>query len=373
MVQALSGRGKQGSGRPTARSSGGLGTGHRDPLAVADTGTEKKHPSWGSKKLFARLRRLHGSEKVPSRATISRILKQFGLVKHRTRRRAKAGPERVDPRRLEPLWCNDVWGVDFKGWFRTGDGQKCHPLTISDLYSRFIIRCDNLSSLALAPVWQSFERVFQQYGLPRAIRVDNGKPFAGGWVLGLTQLSVWWRLLGIQVDFIDPGKPYQNGIHERMHLSLKLEIANPPARSLQAQRRRTTKWLRSFNEERPHEALGMKTPAEIYLASELKYHPIWPVEYDPEFEVRTVNSKGDIQWLNNRRFIGEAFQGQRLGLRRYNEQMHEVYLSDILLGHLPAAHFCPFRPTVSKRKNARTASNDPSTEQLLTSTVLPKY
>jgi putative transposase len=258
------------------------------------------------------------------------------------------------------VWCNDVWAVDFKGWFKTGDGSRCYPLTISDLYSRFIICCDNMPSMALALIWRSFERAFKRYGLPRAIRVDNGKPFGGGWVLGLSQLSVWWRLLGIEVDFIDPGKPYQNGAHERMHLTLKLEIANPAAKDLKAQQRRTNKWMRSFNQERPHEALGMKTPEEIYLASELRYHGVKPLDYSSEFEVRMVNSKGDIQWLNHRRFIGEAFKGQYLGLRRYDGQAHEVYLGEFLLGHLPDAHFCAFRPTVEKRKNARNPASSAS-------------
>jgi hypothetical protein len=209
--------------------------------------------------------------------------------------------------------------------------------------------------MALPAVWKSFERTFKEYGLPRAIRVDNGKPFGGGWVLGLTQLSVWWRQLGIQVDFIDPGKPYQNGAHERMHLTLKMEIANPAAVNLKAQQRRTRKWIRSFNEERPHEALEMKTPAEMYVTSELRYHPPRAIEYGSEFEVREVNSKGDIQWLNNRRFIGEAFKNQRLGLRRWNDTIHEIYLGNILLGHLPDAPFSAFRPTVSRRKTARTS------------------
>lgn len=273
-----------------------------------------------------------------------------------TKPRSKAGPERTEAKWIEPRWCNDVWAVDFKGWFRTGDGEKCHPLTISDLYSRFIIGCDNLPSPTLAAVRCSFERVFKRYGLPLAIRVDNGKPFGGGWVLGLTQLSVWWRLLGIQVDFIDPGKPYQNATHERMHLTLKLEIAKPPAANLQAQQGRSRKWVKRFNEVRPHEALGMRTPAEIYVASEIKYRPVKPLQYSADFEVRMVNSKGDIQWLKHRRFIGEAFQGQLLGLRPYDEQTHEVYLGDILLGHLPNAALSAFRPAVVKRKHVRTSA-----------------
>jgi hypothetical protein len=250
-----------------------------------------------------------------------------------------------------------VWAVDFKGWFRTGDGKKCYPLTVSDLYSRFILGCDNKSSMALEGLWSSFEALFRQYGLPGAIRVDNGKPFGGGWVLGLTQLSVWWRLLGIEVDFIDPGKPYQNGAHERMHLTLKKEIASPAAANLKAQQRRSRKWLKTFNEIRPHEALKMSTPAEIYVSSKLKYQPVRALEYGADFELRMVNSKGDIQWINHRRFIGEAFKGQQLGLRSYDGQRHEVYLGDILLGHLPNAHFCAFRPTVEKRKNARTLAS----------------
>jgi Integrase core domain len=139
-----------------------------------------------------------------------------------------------------------------------------------------------------------------------------------------------------------------------------LEIANPAARNLKAQQRRTSKWVRSFNQERPHEALDMKSPEQIYVLSELKYHGVKALQYSTEFELRVVNSKGDIQWLSHRRFIGEAFKGQYLGLRRYNEQAHEVYLGQLLLGHLPDAHFCAFRPTVEKRKNARSPRSGPS-------------
>ena len=326
-------------------------------MEITNRGSKKRHPSWGAKKLFARLERLHPGEGVPSRATIGRLLKQNGLVAASNKGRRKPGPERSRPPWTEPRWCNDVWAVDFKGWFRTGDGKKCYPLTVSDLYSRFILGCDNKSSMALEGLWLSFEALFRQYGLPGAIRVDNGKPFGGGWVLGLTQLSVWWRLLGIEVDFIDPGKPYQNGAHERMHLTLKKEIASPAAANLKAQQRRTRKWIKTFNEIRPHEALKMSTPAEIYVSSKLKYQPVRALEYGADFELRMVNSKGDIQWFNHRRFIGEAFKGQQLGLRSYDEQHHEVYLSDILLGHLPNTHFCAFRPTVEKRKNARTLAS----------------
>ncbi len=239
------------------------------------------------------------------------------------------------------MWCNDVLAVDFKGWFTTGDGRRCYPLTITDLYSRFIICCDDLPSMALALIWRSFERAFRRYGLPRAIRVDNGKPFGGGWVLGLSQLSVWWRLLGIEVDFIDPGKPYQNGSHERMHLTLKLEIANPAARNLKAQQRRTSKWVRSFNHERPHEALDMKSPDQIYVLSELKYHGVKALQYSPEFEVQLVNSKGDIQWLSHRRFIGEAFKGQYLGLRRYDEQAHAAPASALQFSSIEKLKMSP--------------------------------
>jgi Integrase core domain len=304
------------------------------------------------------------------------MLKRTGLVQSGTKPRRKPGPQGPEVKWIEPRWCNDVWGVDFKGWFRTGDGVKCHPLTITDLYSRFIICCDNLPSSALAPVRLSFERAFKRYGLPLAIRVDNGKPFGGGWVLGLSQLSLWWRLLGIQVDFIDPGKPYQNGSHERMHLTLKLEIANPAAATLPAQQRRTKQWVKNFNEIRPHEALDLRTPAQIYVPSLLKYRPVRPLEYSTEFELRSVNSKGDIQWLNHRRFIGQAFQGQVLGLRPCDEQSYEVYLDDILLGHLPNAHFCAFRPTVEKRKNARnprpSQPNSAALEQQSVTQILTK-
>ena len=158
-------------------------------MEASNFGTEKKHPSWGSKKLFVRLRRMFCAEGIPSRATISRILKQAGLVTAQRRTRQKVGPERPDPTRLAPVWCNDVWGVDFKGWFYTGDGYKCYPLTISDLYSRYIICCDDLASMALPGVWKSFERTFEGVW---AASSDTGR-----------QRQTIWGWLGVGIDSVE--------------------------------------------------------------------------------------------------------------------------------------------------------------------------
>jgi hypothetical protein len=246
--------------------------------------------------------------------------------------------------------CNDIGGVDFKGWFRTGDQTKCCPLTVTDYYSRFILCFELLSSERLNLVQEQFQKLFTRYGRPKAIRVDNGRPFGGGNVLGLTQLSLQWRLAGIDVQFIEPASPHQNGRHERMHLSYASELCRRPARDVKGQKLLTRRWLKEFNYERPHEALNMRCPAEIYVKSSLRYlQPKQPFNY-ADWPTRKVDKKGDLWWGNQRRFIGEAFSRYELGLKPIHPGVYELYLADLFLGTLHDAEFFEFRPTVEIRK-----------------------
>jgi len=228
----------------------------------------RRHPHWGPRKLRAALARKHRTAKLPAASTIGDIIKRKGLVQPR-RRRQKTPPF------TEPFAAcdapNQVWCVDFKGDFRTGDGIRCYPLTITDAFSRYLIRCVALEETTTAAAVEVFESAFKEYGLPAAIRSDNGVPFASRAAGGLSELSLWWVQLGIRPERIEPGKPQQNGRHERMHLTLKLETASPPAMSFLMQQRRFTRFRQTFNEERPHEALGYATPSSRYAPSPRSY------------------------------------------------------------------------------------------------------
>jgi putative transposase len=309
---------------------------------------KKNHPFWGSKKIQALLSRQLAKEQLPSRSTVHRILVAAGLVKHRKRRRR--GPVVMVEAWAKAQSCNDIWGVDFKGWFRTGDKVKCFPLTVTDYYSRFILCFEVLLSQRLDPVQERLEKLFARHGRPKAIRVDNGRPFGGGSVLGLTQLSLQWRLAGIEVQFMDPASPHQNGRHERMHLNYQSELCRPPAWDLKGQKVLTRRWVKEFNYKRPHEALGMRFPAEIYAKSSLRYRqPKKPFHYGA-WPTRNIDKKGDLWWGNHRHFISEAFAGHQVGLKLIGLGTYELYLADLLLGTLHDAEFFEFRPTVEIRK-----------------------
>lgn len=228
----------------------------------------RKWPHWGPRKIRVALALKHPHVKLPAASTIGDILKRRGLVAPRQRRR------RTPPHTQPFAACdapNQVWCVDFKGQFRTGDGTICYPLTITDAFSRYLIRCVGLEEPTTAAALEVFESAFTEYGLPNAIRSDNGTPFASQSVGGLSVLSIWWVQLGIRPERIEPGKPQQNGRHERMHLTLKRETASPPARSFQMQQRRFDKFRTIFNQERPHEALGYATPASRFARSPRSY------------------------------------------------------------------------------------------------------
>ena len=303
----------------------------------------RAHQKWGPKKLREKLAEKHDLERVPAVSTIGNIIKRHGLTRKKPRRRPVSQPDRTT--RTEPTRANEVWGADFKGWFRTKDGRRCDPLTSSDLCSRFVLICRIVEGQRVDSTKPEFRKAFLRYGLPEAIRVDNGSPFGSRGICGLSKLSAWWVQLGIRVEFIEPGHPEQNGVHERMHRTLKDETARPPAATPQAQQARFDRWRREFNYDRPHEALGMQKPAQRYHRSFRCYTdcPASP-DYPLHYEVRMVKRPGVIKWHNHFYYIGESLRGMALGLIDIADDVQAVYFGDLLLGYLEEGAAGGLRP-----------------------------
>lgn len=292
---------------------------HRRPRAtpedvvLAVVRAKRAHPTWGPAKLNPSLDEAPEIAGAwPAVSTRGRILGLHGLVTRR-RRRKRANPW------FQPFLGadrpNNVWCADFKGWIRTDDGTRCDPLTISDAHSRMLLCCDILVKPDHDHVRPVFERVFRQYGLPLAIRTDNGPPFASVGAGGLSPLSVWWVKLEIMPERIKPGHPEQNGRHERMHRTLKQEAMNPPAATPQAQQERCNVFLSVYNTERPHEALGQVPPASLYVPSPRPYpEHLGDIQYPPLTEVRRVRSNGQIKWRGELVFVSEALIGELVGI-----------------------------------------------------------
>jgi hypothetical protein len=228
-----------------------------------------------------------------------------------------------------------VWAIDFKGWFRTGDGVRCDPLTVSDAASRYLLCCRPVMAATGARVREQLERVFREYGLPGRMRSDNGTPFASTGVGGLSDLSVWWIRLGIVPERIEPGAPQQNGRHERMHRTLKEETATPPAASMAEQRARFELFQRTYNEERPHEALGGATPAERYAPSARALPERLPeLEYPAGIQLRKADEGGKIRWKQARCRVGAALAGEVIGVEQIDEGVQRLWFGPVALGLL---------------------------------------
>jgi transposase InsO family protein len=287
------------------------GRAHPEPLRERVVMLRRQHPSWGPKKLRAVLQERAPRAAWPAASTMGEWLRAAGLSE--TRRRTKYVVPLTQPLSAAQT-PNDVWTADFKGWFRTGDGTRCDPLTLIDACTRFVLCC-RITDQSQRGVWPWFERAFREYGLPRALRTDNGAPFASTGPGRLTRVAVWWLKLGIQLDRIDPGHPEQNGRHERFHLTLQQEATRTPAATPRAQQQRFDRLRREFNDERPHEALGQRPPARIYVASTRPYPATlddpW---YDATHEVRRVNDKGYIKWKADLIFVSEAVRHEVVGL-----------------------------------------------------------
>ena len=291
------------------------------------------HGTWGGRKLRECLGRGFGRRGVPSVTTISRWLKRWGLVEVRKRR--LLGPILKRPEVRPGRYCHEVWTVDFKGWFRTGDGTRVEPLTVRDLYSRYGLGIRLLRRQGVKETQREFVRLFKEYGLPKRIRCDNGTPFGGAGPTGLTRLSAWWVKLDIEVEFITPGRPCENGAHEQFHRVYKAEVAAHPKRGLISQQRRSTQWLRAYNEERPHEALGLKVPAQLYRKnSRAMPQRIKPWKYPRKWQTRWVRGNGEINWQGKRRFVGQAFVRDYVGLQPCGKGVWRVYFCRMLIGEL---------------------------------------
>jgi transposase InsO family protein len=310
-----------------------------------------RHRHWGARKIHDRWRRDHPRVGLPAVRTLAKWIRRLDPPPRRPR--SVRGPAVTRPPLTQPTRPNEVWTADFKGWFRTTDGTRCHPLTVRDLHSRFLLAIRVRPRQQHADVRAVFTGLFRRFGLPKIIRVDNGSPFGGTGALGLSVLSVWWLRLGIAVEFIRPGHPEDNGAHEQMHRELKRETAQPPARTLPAQQGRSQRWVRYYNHERPHEALGGGVPADRYRRSARGYRGLRPVRYRRNWHRRQVRSNGQIKWQGRMRSIGEAFVGQLVGLRRCASDCYEVYCGRARLGLLydhDAGGLRPIRPHHAKPK-----------------------
>ena len=271
-------------------------------------GERRKHPTWGPKKIERVLEVVHGLERVPVRSTIGEILKRHGMVQARRRRPGAFKVERGELQEAERS--NQVWAADYKGWFSLGSGERCDPLTVSDLYSRYLVRLEAVPQATQYWTRRSFERVFGHYGVPEVIRVDNGSPFGSIGPGGLSKLSAWWITLGIEVEFIRPGHPEDNGSHERMHRTMKEECCEPASVNAAAQQRRFERWRQEFNEERPHEAIDYRFPGEMYQASARHYESCVKNElYEVGEKTHRVSENGGVYWNGKNWLIGEAFAG----------------------------------------------------------------
>jgi putative transposase len=319
---------------------GGLADRSRAPLnhpgAVPDWMAERclwvrrAHPSWGPVKVRAWLARRAPRTDWPAASTIGALFDRAGLtVKRRLHRR---GPPSSAPF-AHCGGANDVWCTDFKGWFLTGDGTRCEPLTLSDAHSRYLLRCQAMGRTDSEHVWPVLEAAFREFGLPRVLRSDNGAPFASRGAGGLSRLSVKVIKAGVLPERIAPGKPQQNGRLERLHLTLLQDTAKPPARSLRAQIERFSAFQRLYNEERPHAALGNDTPAQHYTPSPRRFDGVLrEPEYDGEHIVRRVRRNGEIRWQAGTIYISAALAGEPVGLIEDESGAWTVSYGPIVLG-----------------------------------------
>lgn len=291
----------------------------------------KQHPKWGPRKLRARLEAL-GLESLPAASTIGDVLKRHGLI--RPRRRRVHPPALSGTSLAAACRPNDTWCTDFKGHFAVGDRTRCHPLTISDHATRYLIKCEGLMKADEVAVRPHFERAFREFGIPARIRSDNGPPFASIGIGGLTALSVWWIRLGIAPERIEPGQPQQNGRHERMHRTLKDETASPPAGTMTEQQRAFDQFREIYNSERPHESLDMKPPGARYTPSARAMpERLSSPDYPETMVVRKLDSQGRLHFTGqkSKTTVSHLLKGEPVGLELVGDDQWTLYYGPVVL------------------------------------------
>lgn len=306
-----------------------------------------KYRTWGPKKILIKLQEKFPDEIWPCPTRLYEIFKEYHLV---TSRKIRSRVPATAP--LGDLVAgNDTWAVDFKGWFLTGDGRKCEPLTITDCHTRYLIRCTHLNIHSVEYVWPIFDEAFKEYGLPTRMRSDNGPPFGSTGIGRLTGLSVNLIKAGVIPEWINPGHPEENGRHERFHLTLKQDVASPPKDTLALQIQAMKQFEEEYNFERPHEAINMKTPGSIYQPSPRKWDGILrSPEYDSSlFDVRKVEKSGQTNWRGEHMFIGEALRGEYIGFKLNNIGIWECYYGPIYLGQIGTAGKLE-KPKIARRR-----------------------
>jgi putative transposase len=291
---------------------------------------KREYPGWGAPKIREKLRRQSTAPHLPAISTVHAVLDRHGLVRRRRRRRGRATGTALS----KPTTPNALWCADYKGEFMLGNRRYCYPLTITDFASRYLLTCEALTTTQEKFAFTAFERTFKEYGLPAAIRTDNGVPFASGHALyGLSRLSVWWLRLGIQIERIQPGQPQQNGRHERMHLTLKQEATKPAAANVLQQQARFDAFVQQFNDDRPHQALDMKVPADVYVRSARVYRGLEELSYPFHDGTFTVTTCGRICFKGQKVNLSQVFAGQNVGVTQVGERIWLVTFMQYDLGY----------------------------------------
>ena len=337
---------------------------HSHPHAIAPAiaarllALRRRFPTWGAGKLLTLAAEAHPDRAWPSRSTVCDLFKRHGLITRRYRRRDR--PRTLSP--FAPVTApNELWTTDFKGEFRTRDGRYCYPLTLRDACSRYVLRCEALLQRGYDATRPHFERAFAEFGLPDRIRSDNGHPFAGIGLAGLSTLSVWWLRLGIGLERIAPGRPDQNGSHEQFHAVLKAETARPPATSCRAQQQRFRHFVHRYNTVRPHAALGNERPARHYRASTRPLPKrLPPLDYPAHLEIRRVSASGTLTWRCHAVFLGTPLAGQDVAFEEVDDGVWTLRFADLVLARYDdrSRTLRPVAPTSVGRSRAKPARAD---------------
>ena len=302
------------------------------PFQIETLIVRLKHekPSWGAPKIKERLARLYPDVHTPAISTVHAVLDRHGLVKRRRARRNRANGTALSI----PMQPNELWCADYKGEFMLADRRYCYPLTITDFATRYVFACEALATTKEAYAFPVFEAVFKEFGLPKAIRTDNGVPFASpNSLFNLSKLSVWWLRLGIEIERIKPGHPQQNGRHERMHLTLKLETTKPAGKNFLQQQAKFDEFIECYNNERPHQALNMRCPAECYVPSTRPYAGLSELDYPFHDKTVTVTTCGRICFNRQKINLSTVFAGQNVGIKQVSEEIWLATFMDYDLGY----------------------------------------